>query len=63
MRFVEEYRQQAVELRKLAEKERNAPLRERMIALARTYETLADQRESFLELQELLLFRESHHKG
>ncbi len=63
MRLVEEYRQQAIELRKLAEKEWNAHVRQSMLGLADTYDALADQRESFLELQELIRFQESAQKG
>ena len=52
MLHVKQYRDQAAALRATAEKEANPAVKGKLLDLANQYESLAAQREGFLELQE-----------
>lgn len=52
MLHVKQYRDQATLLRTMAAKEGNSTVKAKLLALAEQYESLASQREDFLELQE-----------
>lgn len=49
---VKQYRNEAAVLRMSAEKEANLAVKAKLLDLAAQYESLASQREDFLELQE-----------
>lgn len=49
---IKQYRNEAATLRTRAEKETNPAVKAKLLDLAAQYESLANQREDFLELQE-----------
>ncbi len=49
---VEEYRKEAANCRRMAAKEADPKAKASLLSLAKTYDTLAQQREHYLDIQE-----------